>query len=358
MQCKRAQFVEAGAAVNSRDRNGETPLMLWVKAQDTPMVAWLIQKGANVNQEALSQTTPLMAAAYAGNADIMRLLLDAGADLERVDQVSKTAMIYAAAQGHAEAVRLLLDRGVDVNRTYAHGLTALMWAAGYGKTECVQAPARARRRSRAARRSRQDCSRHCARAGSCGSCCVAEDAALRGRRWILPGQATESKALPRSRDQSERDARQQNTAAPRGRAHRNQQLHQRPKAIASGHLFRTEVRQQEQSPVAWLAHDVHSRLGQNLLLCLAHFSQCGPTRQVPLLQIDLAVAVQVETLEQAGLVGLPLRKQRVEVAGRVQIGGASAFGSQLAQGVHLVHRSKQPFLVAQARRRASYAGPT
>ena len=41
-------LVEAGAAVNSRDRNGETPLMLWVKGQNAEMVAWLIQKGSDV----------------------------------------------------------------------------------------------------------------------------------------------------------------------------------------------------------------------------------------------------------------------------------------------------------------------
>jgi hypothetical protein len=35
--------------------------MLWVKAQNAQMVAWLIQKGADVNQEALNQSTPLMA---------------------------------------------------------------------------------------------------------------------------------------------------------------------------------------------------------------------------------------------------------------------------------------------------------
>ena len=132
------KVVEQGAAVNSRNRRGETPLMLWVKAGDAEMVAWLIGKGADVNQAAVDQTTPLMAAAYAGRADIMRALLDAGAEPDRQDQVFKTAMIYAAGEGHVEAVRLLLDRGVDVNRVYAHNLTALMWAAGYGRTDCVR----------------------------------------------------------------------------------------------------------------------------------------------------------------------------------------------------------------------------
>src|SRR3954470_3286809 len=65
-------LVEQGAAINARDREGETALMMWVKAQDEAMVAWLLGKGASTNQEALNQTTPLMAAAYAGNTSIMR----------------------------------------------------------------------------------------------------------------------------------------------------------------------------------------------------------------------------------------------------------------------------------------------
>jgi len=137
-EARARRMIEEGAAVNSRNRAGETPLILWVKAGNAGMVVWLLEKGASVNQDALDRTTPLMAAAFAGRVDIMQTLLDAGADVERKDQVFKTAMIYAAAQGHAEAVKLLLGRGVDVNRTYAHSLTALMWAAGYGKTECVQ----------------------------------------------------------------------------------------------------------------------------------------------------------------------------------------------------------------------------
>ena len=137
-EARARRMVVEGASVNSRNRVGETPLMLWVKAGNAGMVAWLIEKGASVDQDSLDKTTPLMAAAFAGRVDIMQTLLDAGADIERKDQVFKTAMVYAAAQGHAGAVKLLLARGVDVNRAYAHNLTALMWAAGYGKTECVQ----------------------------------------------------------------------------------------------------------------------------------------------------------------------------------------------------------------------------
>lgn len=132
------QMIAEGAAINSRNRAGETSLILWARAGNAGMVAWLIEKGAGVNLAALDRTTPLMVAAFTGNVKIMQALLDAGADVDTADQVFKTAMIYAAAQGHAPAVRLLLDRGVAVNRLYYHNLTALMWAAGYGQADCVR----------------------------------------------------------------------------------------------------------------------------------------------------------------------------------------------------------------------------
>jgi len=137
-EARARQMIAEGAAVNSRNRAGETPLMLWARAGNAGMVAWLIEKGARVNLAAVDRTTPLMAAAFAGHVQIMQTLLDAGAEIDTADQVFKTAMIYAAAQGHAPAVQLLLDRGVAVNRLYYHNLTALMWAAGYGQADCVR----------------------------------------------------------------------------------------------------------------------------------------------------------------------------------------------------------------------------
>src|SRR5262245_46992181 len=99
-EARTRQMIAEGAAINSRNRAGETPLMLWVRAGNAGMVAWLIEKGASVNQPALDKTTPLMAAAFAGNVQIMQALLEAGAEIDAADQVFKTAMIYAAAQGH------------------------------------------------------------------------------------------------------------------------------------------------------------------------------------------------------------------------------------------------------------------
>ena len=130
--------LEAGAAPNSRNRAGDTALMIFIRKGNVPMVDLLLGKGADVNLRNLDKVSPLMAAAYHGHAGIARVLLDRGADMTAEDQIGKTSMVYAAGQGHSEIVGMLLDAGVDVNKLYKHDLTALMWAAGYGKADTVR----------------------------------------------------------------------------------------------------------------------------------------------------------------------------------------------------------------------------
>ncbi|MEO8487049.1 MAG: ankyrin repeat domain-containing protein [Betaproteobacteria bacterium] len=134
-----ARALAAGAAVDSRNRLGETALVVALKRQQWTMAKGLVAAGTNVNLAAVNGITPLMAAAHGGSAEIVALLLDKGADLTPVDRVHKTAVVYAAGEGHTEIVRLFLARGVDVNRAYDNDLTALMWAAGYGRTATVRA---------------------------------------------------------------------------------------------------------------------------------------------------------------------------------------------------------------------------
>ncbi len=127
-----------GAAVNARNRIGETALVIALKNDQPAMAKRMLDAGVDVNLAAANGVTPLMAAAHSGQTEIVGRLLAGGADVTAVDRLQKTAMTYAAGQGHSDIVLLLLHAGVDANAVLAHQLTALMWAAGYGKTETVQ----------------------------------------------------------------------------------------------------------------------------------------------------------------------------------------------------------------------------
>jgi ankyrin repeat protein len=128
-----------GAAVDSRDRNGDAPLHYASRKGDAAMAAALIGAHADPNLPNVAGVTPLMAAAFGGHEAIVQSLLAAGAATDSVDRVAKTAAIYAAGNGHTGCLIQLLHAGVDVNRRYAHQTTLLMWAAGYGHEQTVHA---------------------------------------------------------------------------------------------------------------------------------------------------------------------------------------------------------------------------
>jgi ankyrin repeat protein len=128
-----------GAAVNSRNRLGESALIILLKNNKVDLAQKVLAAGADVNQPALNGITPLMTAAFNGQAAMAGQLLDKGANVAALDRLQKNAMIYAAGAGHTDIVLMLLAKGVDPNAVYANDLTALMWAAGFGKTATVKA---------------------------------------------------------------------------------------------------------------------------------------------------------------------------------------------------------------------------
>ena len=129
----------AGAAVNSRNRLGESALIIVLKKDRVDLADVLIDAGADVNQPAVNGITPLMAAAYGGHDAIVKRLLAKGADIRAVDRLQKNAMVYAAGEGRTEVVMTLIAAGIAPNDVYANDLTPLMWAAGFGKTATVRA---------------------------------------------------------------------------------------------------------------------------------------------------------------------------------------------------------------------------
>ena len=128
-----------GAAVNSRNRLGESALIVVLKKNRVDLAQLLIDAGADINQPALNGITALMAAAYEGQTEMAGQLLARGANPTALDRLQKNAMIYAAGEGRTSVVTLLLANKVDPNAVYDNNLTALMWAAGFGKTDTVRA---------------------------------------------------------------------------------------------------------------------------------------------------------------------------------------------------------------------------
>ena len=131
-------LLQEGAKVNSRDRNGDTPLNMAAAKGNTALADALLQAGADVNLANIAGVTPLMGAAFSANAEIVRKLLAQGAKAEPVDRVKKNAATYAAGSGCSECLVALIRHGTKVNEALENNLTLLMWAAAYGGESSVR----------------------------------------------------------------------------------------------------------------------------------------------------------------------------------------------------------------------------
>src|SRR5262245_12366893 len=97
-----------GAAVNSRNRLGETALVILLKKDRVDLATLVLDAGVDVNLAALNGITPLMAAAYGGHNDMVKRLLAKGANPAPIDRLQKNAMTYAAGEGRSDVVMTLL----------------------------------------------------------------------------------------------------------------------------------------------------------------------------------------------------------------------------------------------------------
>lgn len=133
-----AALLTQGAFINSRDRNGDSPLNMAASKGNEALLAILLKAGADVNLANLSGVTPLMGAAFSAKPAMVRTLIAAGAKTDPVDRVKKNAAIYAAGTGCMECLSELVRSGTQVNARLDNEGTLLMWAAGYGHEAAVR----------------------------------------------------------------------------------------------------------------------------------------------------------------------------------------------------------------------------
>ncbi|MFN3375486.1 MAG: ankyrin repeat domain-containing protein [Burkholderiaceae bacterium] len=114
--------------VNALNRNGESPLMMAALKGHVAEARALIARDADVNK---TGWTPLHYAATGTSAqqtELIALLIEHHAYIDAASPNGTTPLMMAAHYGTAEAVRLLLQEGADPTLRNALGLTAADFA--------------------------------------------------------------------------------------------------------------------------------------------------------------------------------------------------------------------------------------
>ncbi|XP_045445574.1 ankyrin repeat domain-containing protein 29 [Melitaea cinxia] len=139
--CERLkQLLDTGKVhIDSRDRDGTTPLILSAAMGHTECVRELLAQGADPACCRTTGTTALFFAAQGGFLDIACLLLDAGAAIDAPSTDGGTPLFVACQCGHQAVVEELIRRGANVNSCMKDGATPLFIAAQNGHEDACLA---------------------------------------------------------------------------------------------------------------------------------------------------------------------------------------------------------------------------
>lgn len=134
-------LLAAGAALETRGREGLTPLGLAARHGALAAARVLLQRGASLGAEGgRLALTPLQLAAEAGQVDMLKLLVEHGADVNASDPSNAvtTALHAAAAAGRVEAAAFLISQKAVVDAPGYQGNTPLYAAAQTGSAAMVE----------------------------------------------------------------------------------------------------------------------------------------------------------------------------------------------------------------------------
>lgn len=142
-------LIAAGADINGKDGEGESPVMKALRYEDLEMheeggatstsvlIKFLLEKGASVQDVDSRGQSPLMIAAKSGSFPRAELLIEAGADINQKDLNGETPMMMAASHS-VPIIQLLLERGASTEQVDCNEQSALLKALIHYNHECSE----------------------------------------------------------------------------------------------------------------------------------------------------------------------------------------------------------------------------
>jgi ankyrin repeat protein len=133
-------LIKRNTDVNVADDYGWTALMYAIFQKDSALVGKLLSCGAAVNTQDHDGITPLLAAIMQAplpfmipylpdsekrGADIILMLIEKGADPNLADREGHTPLIYALSREQESTIAALIKKGADVHRSDNYGRTPL-----------------------------------------------------------------------------------------------------------------------------------------------------------------------------------------------------------------------------------------
>jgi ankyrin repeat protein len=132
-------LLKNGVAVNSKNKNGVSALLMAATFGYPKICKILISNGANINiKDNLVGFSPLTQAVFNNYIAIVELLLIHKADTGITDHKGFTPLMWAAIKGHIKIVKLLIDNNADIKFKTNKGDTALAFAIYKGHYEIVK----------------------------------------------------------------------------------------------------------------------------------------------------------------------------------------------------------------------------
>jgi ankyrin repeat protein len=107
------------------------------QSNDIPGIKFLLNNGVSVNSRNAQGQTPLIVAVQNGQLRAAKLLLEEDADINLQDKAGNTALIDAVNSGNTALVKTLIDRGADITIMDKNHKDAADYAKAANKTDML-----------------------------------------------------------------------------------------------------------------------------------------------------------------------------------------------------------------------------